>query len=72
MSLEQFFEGVQARAQGLAETQRQEILDRLQLAREFVGTLNPLDFLRVWKTPHERYVPLAMQTPAPKQGGDRS
>jgi hypothetical protein len=70
VSLEQFFEGVQARAQGLAETQRQEILDRLQLAREFVGTQNPLDFIRAWKTPHERYVPLSMQTPAPKQGGD--
>jgi hypothetical protein len=70
VTLEQFFEGVQARAQGLAETQRQEILDRLQLAREFVGTQNPLDFIRAWKTPHERYVPLSMQTPAPKQGGD--
>jgi hypothetical protein len=62
VSLEQFFEGVQARAQGLTETQRQEILDRLQLAREFVGTQNPLDFFLAWKTPHERYVPRSMET----------
>ena len=69
-SLEQFFAGVQARAHEFPETQRQEILDRLQLAREFVGTQNPLDFFRAWKTPHERYVPLSMQTPTPKQGGN--
>ena len=70
VSLEQFFEGVQSRAQGLPETQQQEILNRLQLAREFVGTQNPLDFFRAWKTPHERYVPLSMQKPTQKQGGD--
>jgi len=69
-SLGQFFAGVQARAHEFPETQRQEILDRLQLAREFVGTQNPLDFFRAWKTPHERYVPLSMQTPTPKQGGN--
>lgn len=61
VSLEQFFEGVQVRAQGLSETERHEILGRLQLAREFVGTQNPLEFFRAWKAPHERYVPLSMQ-----------
>ena len=70
VSLEQFFAGVQARAGELPEMQWAEIMDRLQLAREFVGTQNPLDFLRAWKTPHERYVPLSMQMSAPKQGGD--
>jgi hypothetical protein len=66
VSLEQFFAGVQARAERLPEVQRQEILNRLQLAREFVGTQNPLDFFRAWKTPQERYIPLSMQN-APKQ-----
>jgi hypothetical protein len=37
-SLEQFFSGVQNRAQDLPEEQRQEVLERLALAREFVGT----------------------------------
>lgn len=64
VSLEQFFAGVQARVEGLPEVQRQEVLDRLQLARDFVGTQNPLDFFRAWKTPLERYVPLSMKTPA--------
>jgi hypothetical protein len=68
VSLERFFEGVQARAHEFPETGRQEILDRLRLAREFVGTQEPLDFFRSWMTPLERYVPLAMQTAAPKQG----
>ncbi len=61
VSLEQFFEGVQNRAQDLPEEQRQEVLKRLTLAREFVGTHDPLDFFRSWKTPVERYVPLSMQ-----------
>ena len=70
VSLEQFFEGVQARTQELPEMQQQEILERLRLAREFVGTQNPLDFFRAWKTPHERYVPLSMQGSGPKQEED--
>jgi hypothetical protein len=61
VSLEQFFSGVQSRAQDLPEEQRQEVLKRLALAREFVGTQDPLEFFRAWKTPVERYVPLSMQ-----------
>ncbi len=39
------------------------VLERLRLAREFVGTQDPLDFLRGWKTPLERYVPLSQRAP---------
>jgi hypothetical protein len=67
MSLEQFFEGVRSRAQDLPEEQRQEVMKRLELAREFVGTHDPLDFFRSWKVPVERYVPLSMQTPGTKR-----
>ena len=62
MSLERFFEGVRNRAQDLPEEQRQEVMKRLDLAREFVGTQDPLDFFRSWKIPIERYVPRSMQT----------
>ena len=62
VSLEQFFSGVETRAQDLREEERQEVLKRLALAREFVGTQDPLDFFRKWKTPLERYVPLSMRT----------
>ena len=61
ISLEQFFRGVEDRAQPLSEVERESVLDRLQLAREFVGSQNPLDFFRAWQTPVERYVPLSMR-----------
>ena len=64
ISLEQFFQGIEDRAQPLPEAERRDVLERLRLAREFVGTQNPLDFFRAWKTPLERYVPLS-QRPAP-------
>lgn len=61
VSLEQFFQGVEDRAQRLPEAERQAALERLRLAREFVGTQDPLDFFRGWKTPLERYVPLSLR-----------
>ena len=61
VSLEQFFRGVEDRAQNLPEAERQAVLERLRLAREFIGTQDPLDFFRGWKTPIERYVPLSLR-----------
>lgn len=58
VSLEQFFRGVEDRAKTLHEAERQGVLDRLWRAREFVGTPDPLDLFRGWKTPLELYVPL--------------
>ncbi len=60
-SLEQFFQGVEDQAAGLPDQECQEVLRRLGLARDFVGTQNPLDFFLGWKTPLERYVPLAQR-----------
>jgi len=51
----------------LPEDYRQEVLKRLALALEFVGTQDPMDFFCSWKTPVERYVPLAMQTSGSEQ-----
>jgi hypothetical protein len=67
VSLEQFFSGAQRRAQDLAEGQRQEVLKRRALAREFVGTQDPLEFFRSWKTPAEKYLPLSARKAAAKQ-----
>ena len=70
--LEDFFRGVEDRAQHLPESERRDVLERLRLAREFVGTQDPLDFFRGWKTPLERYVPLSKRSPEtqPTQGDD--
>jgi len=67
VSLEQFFSGVQSRAQDLPEEQRQGVLKCLALAHEFVGTQDPLEFFRSWKTPAEKYLPLSMRKAAAKQ-----
>ena len=70
--LEDFFRGVEERAQPLPESERRNVLERLQLAREFAGTQDPLDFFRDWKTPLELYVPLSKRAPGtqPTEGDD--
>lgn len=57
MSVERFLAGVEQRAAELPETDRAPVLERLKLAREFLGTQDPLDFFLSWKTPVERYRP---------------
>ena len=57
MSVERFLAGVEQRAAELPETDRAPVLERLKLAREFLGTQDPLDFFLSWKTPNERYRP---------------
>jgi hypothetical protein len=59
LSVEEFFKGVEKRAKSsdVPEARRQKILKRLRLAREFLGTQDPVDFLMSWRTPLERYQP---------------
>lgn len=64
MSIEQFLIGVEERAITLPEVQREQVLDRLRLAREFIGKQDPLEFFNSWKTPGERYIPLAQRRPS--------
>jgi len=64
ISIEQFLKGVEQRTITLPEVQREQVLDRLQLAREFVGIQDPLEFFNSWKTPDERYMPLAKRKPS--------
>ncbi|MNX93066.1 hypothetical protein D3C86_1252390 [compost metagenome] len=72
-SLEQFFQGIEDRATALPEADRQAVLLRLGVAREFVGTHNPLAFFLGWKAPLERYVPLAQRNEVDDSGdGDNS
>lgn len=59
MNVERFLQGVQDRAHNLPTDERSPVLERLKLAREFVGTQNPLEFFLAWRTPLERYQPLS-------------
>jgi hypothetical protein len=54
-SVADFLKGVDAQAAGLPEDQRTKVQERLQLARDFLGSQDPLDFFLAWKTPSERY-----------------
>ncbi len=70
MNVERFLQGVEERTSELPAEQRDAVLQRLKLAREFIGTQNPLDFFRAWKIPIERYIPLAAREAEKKTEGD--
>jgi hypothetical protein len=55
MNVERFLAGVAESAAGLPERDRERVSARLNLARKFLGTQDPLDFFLSWKTPKERY-----------------
>lgn len=59
VSIEQFFKEVEERAGKLPSAQQALMQERLQLARETIGTQDPLEFFTSWKAPRERYVPLS-------------
>ena len=58
MAVERFFEELSRSIDELPEDQRSDMLERLQMAREFMGTVDPLDFFRAWKSPKEIYQPV--------------
>jgi hypothetical protein len=64
ISIEQFFKAVEERANCLPEAHQEQLRERLQLAREFIGTQDPLEFFSSWKTPDERYLPSAKRKPS--------
>ncbi len=57
VEIERFLAGVEASASDLPEIEQALVIQRLALARTFLGTQDPLDFFRSWKTPEERYSP---------------
>lgn len=69
MSVERFLTGVEQRAKYLPETERIQLLERLALARVFLGDQDPLTFFREWKTPEERYTPRYPPLSAPGGAG---
>ena len=55
MSTARFLSEVAERAAALPEPDKSRALERLALARSFLGDLNPLGPFLEWKTPQERY-----------------
>ncbi len=52
-----FLEGVETAASSLQESDRRAVMERLRLAKEFLGNQNPLDHFLTWRTPLELYKP---------------
>lgn len=61
VSIEQFLRSAEERASALPEDQKAQLLERLRLARGFIGTQDPLEFFRSWRTPDEQYAPLPLR-----------
>ena len=57
VTVERFLAGVEQTAQQQAADDLEQIQQRLSEARSLLGTTDPLDFFRNWKTPVERYIP---------------
>ncbi len=55
--IEQFFKQLEQKASSLPEDQENRVRERVKLAREVLGTQDPLDYFLSWKTPEERYKP---------------
>ena len=57
MAVERFLDELSRSIDQLPEEQRAGMAERLKLAREFMGTVDALEFFRGWKTPNEIYEP---------------
>lgn len=55
MSVERFFKEAERRMASVESDYRAELQERLTLAREMLGTLDPLEYLEEWLAPEERY-----------------
>jgi len=53
MRVHNFFNSIEQDIKQLDEPRRSHLLDRARLAKELVGTVDPLDYMAQWKTPDE-------------------
>lgn len=51
--IEQFFRDAEQKISGLGECERLYLTDRLNRARQIIGSIDPLDHLKKWKSPTE-------------------
>ncbi len=57
IAVERFFDELSQSIDALQDEERAGLVERLRLAREFMGTVEPLEYFRKWKVPLEIYVP---------------
>ena len=57
MAVERFLEELSRSIDQLPDEERAGMVERLKLAKEFMGTVDPLEFFKRWRTPRETYAP---------------
>jgi len=57
MAVERFFDELSQSIDKLPDDERSAMMARLRLAREFMGTVDPIQYFKKWRTPREIYVP---------------
>jgi hypothetical protein len=53
IDVENFFKGVESRLEQVNPDNKDQLLKRLHLARNLMGSIDPLDYFEEWKTPRE-------------------
>jgi hypothetical protein len=69
MLVERFFNDVEDRLVEAAEEQRQFLEERVKLARRMMGSIDPLQFLKNWRAPGDRYQSKYGEFPRPPAAG---
>lgn len=67
--VERFFSDVEQRLEAVDEALRQHLEERLKLARQMMGSIDPLDFMANWQAPDDRYRSKYDESPQPPSGG---
>lgn len=68
MVVEQFLADAEKRLEGVAEERRRHLESRINLARQMLGRVDPLDFLEGWLAPGDRYQSIYDQAQGPLPG----
>ncbi|MBW9075793.1 hypothetical protein JNB72_22570 [Agrobacterium deltaense] len=55
MVVERFFTDAEARLEGAEDERKQRLKERLALARQMMGSVDPPDFIDSWQAPEDRY-----------------
>lgn len=69
MVVERFFNDVEDRLAEATEEERQFLKERVKLARQMMGSIDPLEFIKNWRAPGDRYQSKYGELPRPPAGG---
>ncbi|MBB6488915.1 hypothetical protein [Rhizobium lusitanum] len=69
MVVERFFTDVEDRLAEATDEERQLLNERVKLARRMMGSIDPLEFIKNWRAPGDRYQSKYGELPRPPAGG---